>query len=193
MIPLGANDVANAFATSVSSRSLTLKQAMVIASFCEFGGAVAVGARVADTIRTKILSQTVFEEEPSILMLGMVCALVGSSLYLSFATRFGMPVSTTHSIMGGVIGIGVAAVGVEGVNWGWKGVSQVFAAWAIAPGISAVFASILFLITKYGVLRRKNPVMMALIAVPIYAGITAGLLTSTLYLLTLVVLLESIL
>ena len=66
---------------------------MMIASVCEFGGAVAVGARVADTIRTKILSQKAFEQEPSILMLGMVCALVGSSLFLTFATKFGMPVS----------------------------------------------------------------------------------------------------
>lgn len=174
---IGANDVANSFATSVSSRSLTMKQAMVIATFCEFGGALAVGARVADTIRTKILSQSLFEKDPSVLMLVMVCALVGSSTFISIATKLGMPVSTTHSIIGGVLGAGIAAVGTGGVNWGWKGVSQVFAAWAIAPAIAGGFAAVLFIVTKYGVLKRKNPVMAAFIAVPIYFAITSGILT----------------
>ncbi|KAF2111235.1 phosphate transporter [Lophiotrema nucula] len=174
---IGANDVANSFATSVASRSLTLKQAMLIASAMEFTGAMAVGARVADTIRTKVISVRLFEEDPSVLMLAMVCAVVGSSIYLTIATRFSMPVSTTHSIMGGVIGVGIAAIGAEGINWGWDGVSQVFAAWAIAPGIAGCFGAIIFLLTKYGVMRRKNPVKKAFIAVPIYFFITSALLT----------------
>jgi phosphate/sulfate permease len=99
---IGANDVANSFATSVSSRSLTMKQAMCIGTVMEFAGAVGVGARVADTIRSKILSTTAFTQEPTVLMLGMTCALVGSSLYLTLATKIGLPVSTTHSIIGGV-------------------------------------------------------------------------------------------
>ncbi|THV55954.1 hypothetical protein BGAL_0001g00150 [Botrytis galanthina] len=174
---IGANDVANSFATSVSSRSLTMKQAMMIATVMEFGGAVGVGARVADTIRGKILSTKAFEAEPSVLMLGMTCALVSSSLYLTLATRLGLPVSTTHSIIGGVIGVGIAAIGGDGVNWGWNGVSQVFAAWVIAPGIAGAFAAILFLVTKYGVMKRKNPVRAALISIPFYFGLTTGLLT----------------
>jgi sodium-dependent phosphate transporter len=113
---IGANDVANSFATSVSSRSLTLKQAMVIASITEFTGALAVGARVADTIRTKVIKTDKFIDEPSILMLAMTCALIGSSVYMTIATRYGLPVSTTHSIMGGVIGVGVATLGVDGVT-----------------------------------------------------------------------------
>lgn len=144
----------------------------------EFTGALAVGARVAETIRTKILTVAAFQQEPSVLMLGMVCALVGSSLYLTIATRLGLPVSTTHSIMGGVIGVGIATIGVKGVNWGWTGVAQVFAAWLVAPGIAACFGAMLFLITKYGVLRRKSPVKAAFIMVPIYFGFTAGILTS---------------
>ncbi|KAH7135452.1 phosphate-repressible phosphate permease-like protein [Dendryphion nanum] len=174
---IGANDVANSFATSVSSRSLTFKQAMLIASVMEFAGAIAVGARVTDTIRTKVISTKLFENDPSVLMLGMLCAITGSSLYLTFATRFSMPVSTTHSIMGGVVGVGIASVGVDGVNWQWKGVSQVFAAWGIAPGISAGFASIIFLITKYGVMRRKNPVQKAFFTVPFYFFVTSSMLT----------------
>lgn len=109
-------------------------------------------------------------------MLGMVCAIVGSATYLTIATRFTMPVSTTHSIMGGVIGVGIASAGPKGVNWSFKGVSSVFAAWGIAPGISAGFGAIIFLITKYGVMRRNNPVMKAFIMVPIYFFITGFLL-----------------
>ncbi|KAF2021200.1 phosphate-repressible phosphate permease-like protein [Aaosphaeria arxii CBS 175.79] len=174
---IGANDVANAFATSVASRSLTMLQAMMIASCMEFAGALSVGARVTDTIRTKVISTKLFEDDPAVLMLGMLCAIFGSSVYLTFATRFSMPVSTTHSIMGGVIGVGIASIGTEGVNWSFKGVSSVFAAWAIAPGIAGGFAAIVFLITKYAVMRRNNPVYKAFFTVPFYFFTTSSLLT----------------
>jgi sodium-dependent phosphate transporter len=127
-----------------------------------------VGSRVTDTIRTKVISTELFESDPSVLMLAMTCAIVGSATYLTIATRFTMPVSTTHSIMGGVIGVGIASAGTQGVNWSFKGVSQVFAAWGIAPGISAGFGAIIFLITKHGVMRRNNPVKKAFIMVPLY-------------------------
>ncbi|EOA84057.1 uncharacterized protein SETTUDRAFT_155366 [Exserohilum turcica Et28A] len=174
---IGANDVANSFATSVASRSLTLKQAMCIATVMEMLGALLVGARTADTIRTKIISTKLFEEDPSVLMLGMMCAIIGSSVYLTVATKLSMPVSTTHSIMGGVIGVGIAAVGPKGIDWTFKGVSSVFAAWAIAPGIAGGFGAIIFLITKYGVMRRNNPVYKAFFMVPIYFFVTSFLLT----------------
>ncbi|KAF2455446.1 putative phosphate transporter [Lineolata rhizophorae] len=173
---IGANDVANSYATSVSSRSLTMKQAMLLASCTEFVGAMAVGARVSDTIRTKIIDPSLFDDDPAVLMLGMTCAVVASSIYLTVATRLGMPVSTTHSIMGGVIGMGVAAVGAENVSWGWDGVSQVFAAWAIAPCIAGAFGAIIFSLTKYGVMERKNPVRQAFYMIPGYFFLAAGLL-----------------
>lgn len=174
----GANDVANSWATSVSSRSVTLRQAMILATIFEFAGAIGVGGRVADTIRTKVVSTSLYEGDASVLMVGMTCALVSSSIYLSVATRLGMPVSTTHSIMGGVIGMGVATVGASRVNWGWEGVAQVFAAWAIAPGIAGIFGAIIFTITKYGVLKRENPVRAAFFMVPVYFAFTTGILTS---------------
>ncbi|CAK7220416.1 Na+/Pi symporter [Sporothrix curviconia] len=182
----GANDVANSWATSVSSRSVTYLQAMCLASVMEFGGAVGVGARVADTIRTKVVDTTLYTGEPAMLMLGMVCAIIASSLYLTFATKVGFPVSTTHSIMGGVIGMGIASVGVSGIQWVGtgggtgvinSGVVQVFLAWILAPGISAIFGAIIFSITKYVVMLRSNPVYKALLTVPVYFGITASLLT----------------
>ncbi|KAH9905636.1 phosphate transporter [Xylariomycetidae sp. FL2044] len=184
---IGANDVANSWATSVASRSLTLLQAMIGATIMEFSGCLGVGARVADTIRTKIVSPDLYEADPGVLMLGMLCAVVASSIWLTIATRIGMPVSTTHSIMGGVIGMGIASVGAKNITWvapsdavGTEkinsGVVSVFMAWVIAPCISGIFAAFIFTITKYGVMLRKNPVMKAFALVPVYFGITAMLL-----------------
>lgn len=176
---IGANDVANSFATSVSSRSLTMVQAMMVATVMEFVGALTVGARVSDTIRTKIVSPNAFVNEPGVLALGMLCALIGSSTWLTIATTIGLPVSTTHCITGGIIGMGIATVGVNGVSWSWKskGVAQIVASWVIAPAIAGGFAAIIFLVTKYGVLKRPNPLKAGFFMVPIYFGITSSILT----------------
>lgn len=174
---IGANDVANSFATSVSSRSLTMLQAMLIATVCEFGGAVLAGARVSGTIKNGIISTSEYNSNPSVLMLAMMCALVGSSLWLTLATKIGLPVSTTHSIVGGIIGVAFATIGANGVDWSWEGVSQVFAAWGIAPVIAGAFAAIIFLITKYGVLERKNPLICGFWMIPLYFGVTSAVLT----------------
>ena len=79
--------------------------------------------------------------------------------------------------MGGVIGVGIAALGADGVNWGWKGVSQVFAAWVIAPAIAGAFGAIVFLITKYGVMKRKDSLRAGLWMIPLYFAVTSGILT----------------
>lgn len=184
---IGANDVANSWASSVSSRSLSYVQAMIGASVMEFAGALGVGGRVADTIRTKVVAVDAFQAEPALLMLGMVCAVIASSLYLTMATRFGFPVSTTHSILGGVLGMGIGALGSKGVTWvGYQkngavdikqGVVQVFLAWIIAPVLSGFFASLIFLFTKYAVLLRSNPALKGLILVPFYFWLTGSLVT----------------
>ncbi|PWI73638.1 phosphate permease [Purpureocillium lilacinum] len=182
---IGANDVANSWASSVSSRSITYLQAMLGASVMEFSGALGVGGRVADTIRTKVVDTTAFNDEPALLMLGMVCAVIASASYLTMATRLGMPVSTTHSILGGVLGMGVAALGGDGITWvGYKngkvdlkqGVVQVFMAWIISPVMAGAFGACIFLLTKYGVLLRSNPTMKGLMLVPIYFWLTASLI-----------------
>ncbi|KAF4999311.1 hypothetical protein FGRMN_2539 [Fusarium graminum] len=183
---IGANDVANSWASSVSSRSISYFQAMIGASIMEFTGALGVGGRVADTIRTKIVDVDAFNESPALLMLGMVCAVIASASYLTFATRFGFPVSTTHSILGGVLGMGVGALGGSGITWvGYKedgsldiqqGVVQVFLAWIIAPMLSGIFGAAIFLFTKYGVLLRKSPAIKGLILVPFYFWATASLI-----------------
>lgn len=173
---IGANDVANSFATSVSSRALTYPQAMIIAALCEFLGAVLAGSRVSDTIRNKIIKVDEFESAPAGLMLVMACAIVGSSTWLTIATKIGAPVSTTHSIVGGIIGAGIAANGAGGVVWGWAGFAKIIASWFIAPCVAGGFAAILYLITKFAVLERKNSLRNALYIIPCYFALTAGVL-----------------
>lgn len=177
---IGANDVANSFASSISSRSLKYWQAMIIAAICEFLGAVLVGNKVSDTIRNKVVDVAIFEPEPAVLMLTMACALVGSSIWLTIATSIGMPVSTTHSIVGATIGSAIAARGANNIVWGWDGVAQIFASWGIAPVIAGAFASIIFLISKYTVLEIKNPATSlrnGLVLVPILVFICFSILT----------------
>lgn len=177
---IGANDVANSFSSSVSSRSLKYWQAMILAAICEFLGAVLVGNRVSDTVRKKILSVDAFEDDPTVLMLGMAIALVGSSIWLTIATTIGMPVSTTHSIIGAVLGVGIASRGADHVIWGWEGFAQIVASWFIAPAIAGGFSSITFLIVKFGVLEikdEKTSIRNALCLIPILVFITFCVLT----------------
>lgn len=177
---IGANDVANSFSSSVSSRSLKYWQAMILAAICEFLGVVLVGNRVSDTVRKKILSVDAFEDDPTVLMLGMAIALVGSSIWLSIATTIGMPVSTTHSIIGAVIGVGIASRGADHVIWGWEGFAQIVASWFIAPCIAGAFGSIVFLIAKFGVLEIKDErksIRNALCLIPILVFVTFCVLT----------------
>ncbi|KAI9486213.1 MAG: solute carrier family 20 [Benjaminiella poitrasii] len=172
---IGANDVANSFATSVSAGSLTLLQACIVASFTEFGGAVLLGAETAETIKGGILSVSHYVEQPEMLMLAMFCALVGSATWVLIATRFGWPVSTTHSVVGAVIGTGISAFGVNSITWGWDGVAQIISSWFISPVAAGVVAAIIYSITKYAILRRVESFKWGIRLVPIYFFFTAGI------------------
>ncbi|TKY84546.1 hypothetical protein EX895_006448 [Sporisorium graminicola] len=174
---IGANDVANSFATSVSSKSLTFRQAMMCAAVCEFLGAVLVGARVASTIKNGIIDLSVFNGNASVVLLAFTCSIIGSATWLTFATRNAMPVSTTHTTVGSVIGVGIAVNGAKGVKWGWNGVAQIFASWGIAPAVAGGCAACVYLVTKYIVLKAKDPVMVGLWTAPIYFFIVSGVLT----------------
>ena len=113
---------------------------------------------------------------PAGLMLTMACALFGSSIWMTIATKIGAPVSTTHSIVGGIIGAGIAANGASGVAWGWSGFAKIIASWFVSPLVAGGFAAILFLITKYTVLERKNSLRNAMLVIPLYFALTAGVL-----------------
>ncbi|KAI9489749.1 phosphate transporter [Zychaea mexicana] len=169
---IGANDVANSFASSISSGSLSLVQAVIIACFTEFLGALLLGSGVTSTIKDGIIDITLFDGTPEMLMMGMMCALIGSSTWVLTATRFGWPVSTTHSIIGAVCGFGIAGYGGGAVDWTWNGIIQIVVSWFLSPCLAGVVAAIIYLITKYAVLRQVDSVKWGLRLVPVYFFVT---------------------
>jgi phosphate/sulfate permease len=172
----GANDVANSYATSVAARTLKMWQAGILACFTEFLGAVALGARVTSTIKSGVFGLDKFKPAPATFMLVMGCAEVGSATFLTVATFYGMPVSTTQTVVGALAGAGIAA-GTP-LKWGWAtgSLSQIAASWAIAPLIAAGFSAALFLTVKFLVLERKDPLKWGMRLIPWYLAFTAGVL-----------------
>jgi len=116
----GANDVANAWATSVSSRSVSYRQAMVLGTIFEMLGAILVGARTADTIKNGIIPNSAFRGDAGVQMLAFTCALAGASIWVMWCTRHSAHVSSTYSLISSVAGVGIATVGASQVQWGWN-------------------------------------------------------------------------
>lgn len=153
-----------------------MPQAGVLATITEFVGAVALGARVTDTIKNGIIGIDRFEGRPGVLMLAMGCAELGNAIWLMTATGLGFPVSTTHTIVGSLIGAGFATQ--ANITWAWKdgSVSQVAASWFIAPAVAGCFAAIIFATVKYAVLERKDSFKWAMRLIPVYLAGTAAIL-----------------
>ena len=172
----GANDVANSYATSVAARTLTMPQVGFLAMITEFVGAVALGNRVTSTIKNGIISIDRFEGNPGSLMLAMASAEFGSASWLAIATSIGYPVSTTQTIVGALIGVGIAAD--SQVTWEWDdgSVSQVAASWAIAPLLAACFAAIIFSTVKFSILERQDSFKKGMLAIPFYIAFTCAVL-----------------
>ena len=162
---IGANDVANAMGTSVGSHAVSLKQAVLLAAVFEFAGAFLVGAHVTDTVRKGIVSPTIFAGNTSLFVLGMMAALLASGIWLNLATAFGLPVSTTHSIVGSIVGFGLLVGGMSAINWGRLG--SVVASWFISPVVGGIIAFITFTFIKRTVLAAWNPVRAARRVVPV--------------------------
>jgi len=169
---IGANDVANSFANSVASGSLTLRQAVLIGLFTESGGAILLGKNTSETIRGKIISVDKFATAPSALALGMLCASIGSASFVLFATRQGWPISTTHSIVGAVMGIGLVSFGIDGVDWGFSGMGGIVASWFISPVLAGLLAVIAWKFTENLVLKQPHSFEVALKYIPFYFAIT---------------------
>ncbi|KAL8967527.1 MAG: hypothetical protein Q9183_002875 [Haloplaca sp. 2 TL-2023] len=172
----GANDVANSYATSVAARTLTMPQVGFLAMITEFVGAVALGNRVTSTIKNSIIDIDRFEGNPGSLMLAMTCAEFGSATWLGVATSLGFPVSTTQTIVGALVGVGIASQAA--VTWEWDdgSVSQVAASWAIAPLLAACFAALIFATVKFAILERANSFKIGLQAIPFYLAFTCAVL-----------------
>ena len=177
---IGANDAANAFATSVGSKTLTIKQASIIAAIFETSGAVLMGSHVTETIRKGISNYECFENEPEILMYGCMWVIFSVGLWLFVASYFEMPVSTTHSCVGGMIGMTIASVGSNCVIWYKKtdyfpyigGVSGIVLSWFISPIFSGFLSSIIFGLIRKFVLRQPFKSKRILLIYPILIGST---------------------
>ncbi|ORX34191.1 sodium:inorganic phosphate symporter [Kockovaella imperatae] len=177
---IGANDVANSWATSVASKSLTLRQASFLAAIFEFLGAVLAGSHVTSTIKNGIIGLDAFNDNAGVQLLTFTCAITASASWLMIATRKSWPVSTTYSIISALAGAGVAVSGWDSVQWGWnngKGLAAIFGGMAIAPALAGGFGAVVFGITKYAVLVRKNSIQKALYISPVYFFTIAVVLT----------------
>ncbi|KAG0363082.1 hypothetical protein BGZ54_008361 [Gamsiella multidivaricata] len=167
---IGANDVSNSFGAAVGSGALNLKQAVLIASVCEFLGAFLMGSSTADTIKGDLIDVSLFSEQPELLMLGMVCALVGSSTWVLFASSRGLPVSTTHAIVGAITGTGIAGFGFSTVKWG--GIGTIVLSWLISPVVAGLVTAVIFTVTRYFILQHSDSLKRGLTAIPFYFAIT---------------------
>ncbi len=152
---IGANDAANSMGTSVGSGALTLKQAVIAASIFSFVGAVLLGGDVTNTIRKGMIDPGIFGDTPFYLIYGMLSALFATGLWLQLATYYGLPVSTTHSIVGAILGIGFTVGGLDALNI--KKILQIFASWVVSPVSGGLIAFIVFTYIKKKIIDTKTP------------------------------------
>jgi len=171
---IGANDVANAMATSVGSGTVTHRQAVLIAGIFNFSGAIFAGGTVTDTVRKGIVNTELFSQEPTLLIIGMVSALLAAALWLHAATLFGMPVSTTHSIVGAIVGFGLLTYGTTAVHW--QQVFFIVLSWVISPVGGGLLAFLLFILIRKVILTQENLEKAMKVWVPVFGALTLWIL-----------------
>jgi len=154
---LGANDVANSMGTSVGSKAVTLKQALIIAGVLEFTGAMLFGREVSSTLATRIVNPVLFAQNPQVLVVGMACVLVACSVWLNIATWNGLPVSSSHAVVGAIAGFACVAVGAQAVDWQWLGVISL--TWVGTPLMSGAIAALLYGQIKRWILDQPDIMM----------------------------------
>jgi len=171
---IGANDVANAMATSIGSGALTLKQALLVAAVFEFAGAILAGGEVTSTIRKGMVDESLFADSPEVLMQGMLASLLAAGTWLLIASVKGWPVSTTHSIVGAIVGFAVIAVGFEAVEW--SKIGTIVISWVISPLTAGLIAYGVFYSIKKLILVRKKPFKRAKRYAPYYVLVAVTLI-----------------
>lgn len=175
---IGANDVANAMGTSVGSGAITIKQAVIIAAIFEFAGAFLAGGQVTKTIRKGIIDAQLLSGSPDLLVYGMLAALLAAGIWLLIASRLGWPVSTTHSIVGAIVGFAAVGIGFEAVKWAKVG--YIVMSWVVSPALAGIISYWLFRSVQKLILNTDNPFQNAKRYVPIYifmAGFIIALVT----------------
>jgi PiT family inorganic phosphate transporter len=163
---IGANDVANAMGTSVGSKAITIKQAILIAIVFEFAGAFLAGGEVTATIRKGIIDPSALADSPELLVFGMLASLLAAGIWLLVASIKGWPVSTTHSIVGAIVGFAAVGIGVEAVAWGKVG--TIAASWVISPMLAGSIAFILYKTVQHWIHDTENPFEQSKKVVPFY-------------------------
>ncbi|MHC5937660.1 inorganic phosphate transporter [Nostoc sp.] len=154
---LGANDVANAMGTSVGSKAVTLKQALIIAGVLEFTGAVLFGHEVTETLATKIANPALFAATPQIFVVGMVTVLISCGVWLQIATSRGLPVSSSHAVVGAIAGFSWVALGVDAIDW--SSIKLITIGWILTPLISGAIAALFYSQIKHWILDQPNQVV----------------------------------
>lgn len=172
---IGANDVSNAMGTSVGSGALTLRKAIVLAAILEFSGAFFLGSNVSHTMQSGLIDPQQFANSSSLFVIGMFSSLLATSLWLQIASYFGWPVSTTHAIVGAILGFGGVLGGAEAIKW--SEVGSIALSWVISPVLSALFSFIIFSMLQKKVLYAINPVKASRRLVPILIGVVFATFT----------------
>lgn len=175
---IGANDVANAMATSVGSKALTIKQAIIVAAIFEFAGAVLAGGEVTSTIRKGIVDTGMLvgmEDAEKLLIYGMLAALLAAGTWLLIASRNGWPVSTTHSIVGAIVGFAAVGIGVDAVQWGKVG--TIVMSWVASPLTAGFIAYLIYMSVQRLILHQEDPLARAKRYVPVYIFFAAFTIT----------------
>jgi len=172
---VGANDVANAMGTSVGSGAITLKQAIIIAMIFEFAGAYLAGGEVTATIRKGIIDPLALQGTPEYLVYGMLSALLAAGTWLLIASMLGWPVSTTHSIVGAIVGFAAVAISVDSVNW--SKVGTIAASWIVSPVLAGTISYMLFRSVQNLILNTEKPFENAKRYVPIYMFMVGFMIT----------------
>ncbi|MDG2411959.1 MAG: inorganic phosphate transporter, partial [Halioglobus sp.] len=163
---IGANDVANAMGTSVGSGALTLKQAILVAMLFEFLGAYLAGGEVTSTIRKGIIDPSIMDDNPELMVYGMLSALLAAGTWLMIASIKGWPVSTTHSIVGAIVGFSAVGISADAVNWGKVG--TIVASWIVSPLLAGTISFGLFMSVKALILDTEDPFRRAKKYIPVY-------------------------
>jgi PiT family inorganic phosphate transporter len=172
---IGANDVANAMATSVGSKALTIKQAILVAAIFEFAGAVLAGGEVTSTIRKGIVDAELLAGSPELLVYGMLAALLAAAVWLLIASKNGWPVSTTHSIVGAIVGFAAVGIGIDAVQWGQVG--TIVMSWIVSPVTAGFIAYLIYRSVQKLILSQDDPLAKAKRYVPVYMFLAAFTIT----------------
>jgi inorganic phosphate transporter, PiT family len=172
---IGANDVANAMATSTGAKAISFRQAVIIAAVFEFAGAVLAGGNVTSTIRNGIVDAGLLADTPELMIYGMLGSLLAAAVWLNLASKMGWPVSTTHSIIGAIVGFAAVGIGVNAVQWGKVG--QIAMSWVVSPVVAGTIAFLIFRTVQVLILDRTDPVERARRYVPLYMLAAAFMIT----------------